>query len=487
MYWAIAIAVILLSLASCTVYSEVIDSATTDKNAFRHSLRHLSLEERDHWRRIAEFIEIADPDLFKQIKLLSATTDSATIMTLVEAYYRRMDLEYNPETPDTNEWLGEMQKRIDYCDAHYTGPGVLGRHWDPRAVAAIKRGPPDYEYDYTATCRSVGGRSQLTCTIFVQEYADGTSLCYQGGISEAHPTDMIPCSPDCDLSSEEIFHYDAMVDREVKNIATPLFNSFPEGTRLVMAVQSFTRPNAKGAYDCYAIAGVDLSRLSIASDSARFHLDVIIYSAGKDPRKLARFTSPSVSLPRWAVKTDGAVFPLHLGYSLPAGHFTAVAALVQDSTPNVGAYSIDLWLPSPNTATGWSDLLLTSADDSGGATWNRIHIDTLPLKAYVNRVFRRGDTLVPFLEISLPVDTLDFTVLGVLHRIPTFKTIQPGYTGGTPIFSSVDHTINGRYVFRQPMVIPGDIRTGDYFLALLVEDAYQRRYGLAYTQIKIRK
>jgi hypothetical protein len=96
---------------------------------------------------------------------------------------------------------------------------------------------------------------------------------------------------------------------------------------------------------------------------------------------------------------------------LPAGEYTALFDLIGAGS-NRGEYSKQIRLPSPHTSRGASDLVLTESRAARGP--NVVPgIERAQRNLYVNplAVFKRGDTLRPYMEFNLPKrDSDDYKV-----------------------------------------------------------------------------
>jgi hypothetical protein len=209
---------------------------------------------------------------------------------------------------------------------------------------------------------------------------------------------------------------------------------------------------------------------------------------------------------------------------IPAGEYTALFTLIAAGN-NKGEYSKQIRLPSPYTSRGASDLVLAESQSARGPNVAS-GIERAQRNLYVNplAIFKRGDTLHPYMEFGLPGHgTGDYkvTVVAVPIRddggrskrsvsvgpIVQVEDVEGQIWGGTnqmrleadlqnieppdssnevPLFTALYTDTSGHGVFEADLPL-ADIDRGRYWISVRVSDPEgMRSYGLAWAAIEVR-
>ena len=172
---------------------------------FAETLRDLPEgPERDflqQWYTVMKIVEPQNSAIFITVSQLDATQSAAKADSLIRFWWRQKDLEFRPDTPDSNEWLATMRERVDYCNSEYRQRDRY-RYWsDMRAQAVILHGPPEQITTEEGKCWDrfygwVAGH----CTLYYLEWDKGTiRLGFEDKDGDDYTDEVVPVPEDVPL------------------------------------------------------------------------------------------------------------------------------------------------------------------------------------------------------------------------------------------------------------------------------------------------
>ncbi|OGC75790.1 MAG: hypothetical protein A2145_00555 [candidate division Zixibacteria bacterium RBG_16_40_9] len=310
----------------------IVGNLKADENIFKKSLKYLPENKQEKLLQIYNLFRIIDPKgVFKELQKLDASSDSAKIDSLVEEYFKEMDLNTRPDTPDKNEYKEEIMKRVEYCNQYFSTL-LFWDSWDMRAEAVLKIGIPDQNYQMDTLCwtdrKTTIVDSIEKCWVYYLEWMkNNINLAYQDDDRDGVPDRSVPHPSNFRgyyTKTEALLKQQEIINRHVKSKTKPEVYT-AEGIEKIIKdvglnVASFK--NRNNTFTAYVSVGVPTDKLKTEGDTARFRCSVIIYDEKNNPviQDSADFTIPTELL-----KIKKAWIPIYASYTLPPGNKTITA------------------------------------------------------------------------------------------------------------------------------------------------------------------
>jgi hypothetical protein len=491
---------------------------------------------RDSLRKILAIVEVVDTATLRKLDTLDAFLFPEEATKALEELKSRKDFETRPDTPDTNEWWGEMLKRIEHCDQRYH-PGCDRYHfWDMRARAVLINGVPAEEVDdedsicfhrieIKSPCAvSPAAGPCPTCYVHYLRWNDETKLGFEGETADGIPEWTRP-------HPEHI--YRDQERQEAKNYwrRDEKFVPYPEVKKEVEASLALTSfQEADGSFTVWLSAGVPPRQFNTDSSGlAGFSTQQIIYAAKKPPRVVAR-DSGSVTL-RLADFPENSLFSLASSHRLEPGGYDLTFSIRERERPDhLGVFRATFTLPSLLTTSGMSEILLMTGRpkemSAGGRSRGDIVRGNQTLRANPYPLYHHGDSLFFYAEFDLGEFRRDqqgtreyelaaylIPLKGVTGSIGTVKVLPPfAYTKESTdstatenlktllkektlfkdqylIFSTAAATDSPEEAFAGAAIIRREILSGRFLFVVRVEDALGRgtHYLTSAREIAVKK
>ncbi len=376
-----------------------------DENIFKKSLKYLPENKQEKVLQIYNLFRIIDyRGVFKELQKLDASSDSVEIDSLVEEYFKQMDLNTRPDTPDRNEYKEEIMKRVEYCNQHFSTL-LFWDSWDMRAEAVLKIGIPDQNYQMDTLCWTDRKKTVVDsiekCWVYYLEWVrNNINLAYQDDDGDGVPDRSVPHPTnfrDYFTISEALIKQQEIIDRHIKSKTKPEVYT-AEGIEKIIkdvGLNVSTFKNLNNTYTTYVSVGVPVNKIETEGDTANFKCSVIIYDEKNNPviEDSAIFTIPSQLL-----KIKKAWIPIYSFYNLPPGNKTITAKV-----ENKKNAAILLTKHQISSYKSLSDVLLSETPPKGGTVITKqqgIQRNGLVVKENPYSTFTNSDTIHAYFEIN---------------------------------------------------------------------------------------
>ena len=341
--------------------------------------------------------------LFDKIKNYDLETEWDQVDSILQKYYRQMDYNYNPDTPE-NEWLIEMNRRIDYCDTFFDYWWVNN---DMRAYVVIQFGVDDLEYvrPYDTFCINPDGSTDSfrRCWECKLSYARlNIYIQLQGKMGLGYFTDVVvyqdagwtgnssPYKIDHTLEDARNFFQNRVIARE----DSPYYEPLPETEKnLKLATNVFVQPVNQYNYEVWSLYALPLSQFSEDSNqNINFHIDQKVWRPGPSPEIYTQNQSRDYSISTHRDFKDACCF-FAVKDLLPLGEWKLVSTPIEDGTPNKTIYSQDIALPPLMQSPELSSILFYLKNPGGDSAGDQVLIGDQYYTASPFRTYHRGDSL----------------------------------------------------------------------------------------------
>ncbi len=380
---------------------------------FAETLRKIpDQQQRDFflkWYTVMKIVEPQDNPLFATISQIDATEHAAKADSLFRFWWRQKDLQYRPDTPDSNEWLATMRERMEYCDSEYR-TGDRYRYWnDMRAQAVILHGPPEQITTSENECWDrFQGFYPGNCEIYYLEWDKGTvRLGFLDNDGDGYTDRLVPTPEDIPLTGARSDPYSTAQQRliqlemEVYHNPDEKVNLFKGVTReLKPTLTLATFPDHDGKYSVWASAGISSDQLENGGSShVQFWSREVVYR-NPDYNPEVAWLDSTIAVFESTDIGGGALYPYYRGCRLPQGNYQYILSIYTNDGA-LGIITHDFRLPPETASDGASDvLLLLSPPQVTDDHYGRIARDTLSLRGNSYPVYHPDDTLQFYVELN---------------------------------------------------------------------------------------
>lgn len=393
-------------------------------------------EQRDffhQWYTVMKIVEPEDYALFVSLSQLDAVENTAKADSLIRFWWKQKDLEFRPDTPDSNEWLATMRERIDYCNSEYAS-GDRYRYWyDMRAQAIILNGPPEQITTEEGQCWDrFSGYYAGPCDIYYLEWDRGAiRLGFQDDDGDGYTNDIVPLPEDVPLTGRrgapQSTAQQRLLQQELRAYHTPnedvqLFPDVKRQLEPALTVAAF--PENDGLYAVWASAGISTDQLEnrYTNYISFWSREVIYRSPDFDP-ELAWLDS-SQAVFSSSELGQGAIYPFYRGCRLSPGNYQYILSIYTADSA-LGIITHDFTLPPETASRGASDvLLLIAPPEVSGDKYGRIVRDSLTLRGNSYPVYYPQDTVHFYVELNFEREQFLKDANGN-HQYRIYSTLLP--------------------------------------------------------------